>query len=387
MNTSENKEAKVLQVAIEDIMPNRAQPRLVFDDQSLQELAESIKQHGIIQPLVLRKNSDKYEIIAGERRYRAAKIAGLASVPAIISNMSDSQSAEVAIVENIQRKDLTAIEEARSYKTILDTENISQEDLAKRLGVSQSAISNKLRLLSLDNEVQNAVLENKISERHARSLLKLNSKEDQKTLLKKIIDERLTVKQLEGEIKKLIGDVPLVKNELNIEEIKANSQDINPFQAITSELNKNEENPEEKKFFNFLEESAVNMDVPEEKPIANPTLEPPTIKDVQDTLLKSQDEVEREANGSFGQIFDFIKDVPAEEEKRENPAESPVESLDAFEQQDNIELLDEIGVMLSNNEESNEVKSIRNALVGKSYTISETKENNKRIIRVELDEN
>ena len=201
MNTQ--MEEQILQVPIEDILPNRFQPRLAFDDASLQDLAASIKQHGIIQPLILRRKNDKYEIIAGERRYKAARMAGLVSVPAIISNLSDAASAEVAIVENVQRKDLTAIEEAKSYQAILDKGYMTQEELAKKMGLSQSAISNKLRLLTLDESVQNAVLKNQISERHARSLLKVKDKNMQKVLLDKIINERLTVRQLEKEIKKV----------------------------------------------------------------------------------------------------------------------------------------------------------------------------------------
>ena len=134
-------EEQILQVPIEDILPNRFQPRLAFDDASLQDLAASIKQHGIIQPLILRRKNDKYEIIAGERRYKAARMAGLVSVPAIISNLSDAASAEVAIVENVQRKDLTAIEEAKSYQAILDKGYMTQEELAKKCGVSRQTVN------------------------------------------------------------------------------------------------------------------------------------------------------------------------------------------------------------------------------------------------------
>ena len=204
MNNTQT-EDKILQVPIEDIIPNRFQPRLSFNDDALTDLAASIKQHGIIQPLVLRRKNDKYEIIAGERRYKAARMAGLLSVPAIISNLSDQDSAEVAIVENVQRKDLTAIEEAKSYQTLLEKGYMTQEELAKKMGLSQSAISNKLRLLTLDESVQQAVIKEQISERHARSLLKIKDPEMQKILLNKIITERLTVKQLEDEIKKING--------------------------------------------------------------------------------------------------------------------------------------------------------------------------------------
>jgi len=196
-------ESQILQVPIEDIIPNRFQPRLSFDDASLADLASSIKQHGIIQPLVLRRKNDKYEIIAGERRFKAAKMAGLVSVPAVISNLDDNESAEVAIVENIQRKDLTAIEEARSYQALLDKGYMTQDELARKMGLSQSAISNKLRLLTLDEAVQEAILAEKISERHARTLLKVPSHEKQRELLNKVINERLTVKQLEDEIKNI----------------------------------------------------------------------------------------------------------------------------------------------------------------------------------------
>ena len=172
MNNSENNITNaIIEVSVEDIIPNRFQPRLAFDEKALKDLAESIKIHGIIQPLVLRRLNDKFEIIAGERRYKAACMAGLTKVPAIIKEIDDNKSAEIAVVENLQRKNLTAIEEAQSYKKILDKGYITQEELAARMGVSQPTIANKLRLLNLSQEVQDALLGNKISERHARSLL------------------------------------------------------------------------------------------------------------------------------------------------------------------------------------------------------------------------
>ena len=217
-------ENQVVQVNIDDIIPNRFQPRIAFDEKGLNELAASIKEHGIIQPLVLRKLGKKYEIIAGERRYKASTMAGLQTVPAVISNIDDNKSAEVALVENIQRRDLTPIEEARSYKNLLDKGYLTQEQLAKKMGLSQSAISNKLRLLNLDDSVQQALLDNKISERHARSLLTL--------FLNRILNERLTVRQLDQEIKKSLEDsnttdVPLVDLTPNIEEVKQTAEDIN----------------------------------------------------------------------------------------------------------------------------------------------------------------
>lgn len=193
MNTNN----QIVQVKIEDIVPNRYQPRLKFNDQDLSDLASSIKQYGIIQPLTLRPFDTKFEIIAGERRYRAAKLLGMQTVPAIIMNINDQTSAEIALVENIQRKDLNAIEEAKAYQKILELENITQEELAKRIGKSPTTISNKIRLLELSDEVQNAVLDNKISERHARVILRLNNFESQKEVLQKIISEKLTVKLTE----------------------------------------------------------------------------------------------------------------------------------------------------------------------------------------------
>ena len=299
MNNTEM-EKTILQVPIEDIIPNRFQPRLSFDDTSLNDLALSIKQHGIIQPLVLRRKNDKYEIIAGERRFKAAKLAGLASVPAVISNLDDNASAEVAIVENIQRKDLTAIEEAKSFQALLDKGYMTQDELARKMGLSQSAISNKLRLLTLDESVQDAILSEKISERHARTLLKVPSHEKQKELLNKIINERLTVKQLEDEIKNMeltpnneinVTSKPIApKEEMlsdnnnnnnlgSIEDIYSNAMDIKDI--IGNEQRPEELQPVEKvtpdaffsnpekmpnKFFNFLEDSAANMDTNEKIP-------------------------------------------------------------------------------------------------------------------------
>ena len=199
-----NNESKILNVSIDKIIPNRFRPRLIFDEKSLNELSESIKEHGIIQPLIVRPLNDKYEIIAGERRYKAATMAGLTTVPILVTNLNDSKSAEVAIVENIQRKNLNPIEEAKSYKRILDRKFKTQEELSKVLGINQSTISNKLRLLTLTKDVQEALSKDKISERHARSLLKVQNESKQIELLTKTINNKLTVKDLDEEIKKLL---------------------------------------------------------------------------------------------------------------------------------------------------------------------------------------
>lgn len=203
-----NRENEIYNIRLDEIIPNRFQPRLEFNEKELDTLAESIKLHGIIQPLVLRRINDKYEIIAGERRYKAAQKAGLQTVPAVIMNIDDKQSAEVAVVENLQRKNLTAIEEAQSYKKILDMGYLTQEQLAERMGVSQPTIANKLRLLSLTIQVKEALLKNQISERHARSLLLLTDANMQINMLNRIIIERLTVRQTDEEIGKLLGKIP-----------------------------------------------------------------------------------------------------------------------------------------------------------------------------------
>lgn len=212
-----NKE--VVMVKLTDIIPNRFQPRLTFDEEALNELANSIREHGIIQPLILRDLGSKYEIIAGERRYKAATLAGLTEVPAIIGAMDDQTSAELALIENIQRKDLSAIEEAKSYKKILDMGNFTQEELAKRMGKAQSTIANKMRLLSLTNEVQVALMNNLISERHARCLLQIKDEDKQKEVLNKIISERMNVRDTDTYIKNLLGisnDIPKESEQENI---------------------------------------------------------------------------------------------------------------------------------------------------------------------------
>ncbi len=208
-----NNENEVVQLYLDDIIPNRFQPREVFDDQALKELAISIREHGVIQPILVRKFGDKYEIIAGERRYKASTMAGLTKIPAIVKNLDDKESSKVALIENLQRRDLTPIEEARTYQKILDLDEMTQEDLAKTMGKSQSAVSNKLRLLSLPDEIQEALLKEKISERHARSLLNVEDKNQQINLLKDIIDNRMSVRDLDIKIKKMLGNDDTTKDE------------------------------------------------------------------------------------------------------------------------------------------------------------------------------
>ncbi|MBE6153370.1 MAG: ParB/RepB/Spo0J family partition protein [Firmicutes bacterium] len=231
---------EVQKISVDKIIPNRFQPRKNFDEEALDELADSIRQHGIIQPLVLRKLGDSYEIIAGERRYKAAQKVSLKEVPAIVMELDDTSSAEIALVENIQRKDLTAIEEAKSYEKILELGQINQEELAKRVGRNQSTVSNKLRLLNLSEEAQQALLDNRISERHARSLLRLKDNVQQNEMLNKIIENRMTVRETDKEIKNLLGENQI--DQFEIEEIididsdipAVSDNQVNPFDEIKS---------------------------------------------------------------------------------------------------------------------------------------------------------
>lgn len=200
---SEEKD-EVVQLYLDDIIPNRFQPREIFDERALKELAVSIKEHGVIQPIIVRSVANgKYEIIAGERRYKASALAGLTKIPAIVRNLDDKESSKVALLENLQRKNLNPIEEARTYQKILEIDQMTQEELAKTMGKSQSAVANKLRLLSLPEEVQKALLKEQISERHARALINIPDAKKQKEMLKKIIDNKMSVRSVEEEIKKM----------------------------------------------------------------------------------------------------------------------------------------------------------------------------------------
>lgn len=202
---------QVKQIAIEDIVPNRFQPRTVFDEERIDELAQTIKTHGVIQPIVVRKQEDKYEIIAGERRWRAVRSLGWKTIPAIVKELNDSQTASIALIENLQREGLTAIEEAIAYKKLIDIHGLTQESLAQRLGKGQSTIANKLRLLHLPEPVQQAILNRSITERHARALLVLKDEEKQLKLLNEIIEKGLNVKQTEERTKQMLEERPNTK--------------------------------------------------------------------------------------------------------------------------------------------------------------------------------
>ncbi|GEK35078.1 nucleoid occlusion protein [Kurthia sibirica] len=216
---------QVVNIPMEKIQPNRYQPRTIFDDSKIEELARTIHTHGIIQPIVVRLKEDgQYEIIAGERRYRAMKSLMWVEAPVIIRNLSDKETASVALIENLQREELTAIEEAQAFQQLLELHELTQEALAQRLGKGQSTVANKLRLLKLPEAVQLAILDRKISERHARALVPVKNEERQLQLLAESIEQDYNVRQLEQRIADMIN--PAEKPKKPRAKRKAVSKDI-----------------------------------------------------------------------------------------------------------------------------------------------------------------
>lgn len=185
------------------IEPNRAQPRTRFDEDALQELADSIKQYGIIEPIVVQKRDNHYEIIAGERRWRAARIAGLKEVPVVIKEYSEDEIFTIALIENIQREDLNPIEEAVAYQKLIQELKLKQDEVAEKVSKSRTAITNSMRLLKLDQRVQQMLIDEMISEGHGRALLPITDPEEQFTLAMKVFDEKLSVRETEKMIKKI----------------------------------------------------------------------------------------------------------------------------------------------------------------------------------------
>lgn len=195
-------------VSLKELRPNPYQPRKQFNDQSLEELAQSIKEHGIIQPLVVRKSIKGYDIVVGERRYRAAKKAGLTKAPVVIKEFSDKEMMQIALIENLQRENLNPIEEATAYKKLMSGLNITQEELAKKLGKSRPHVANHLRLLQLNQSIQNLIEDGKLSMGHGRALVGLKNKKHLTPLVDKIIKEQMNVRQLESLIQRLNHHVP-----------------------------------------------------------------------------------------------------------------------------------------------------------------------------------
>ena len=193
---------EILKINVNDIIPNTYQPRRFFDEVALIELSQSIKEHGIIQPLTVRRRGDIYELVAGERRLRAAKLASLGEVPCTLVDITDTQSAQIALLENLQREDLNYIEEAEAYYNLMNDHNFTQEEIASKMGKKQSTVANKLRLLKLSPQVRSLCLENSLTERHARALLSVTDEKLQLKIIEKVIKNGLNVKKTEELINK-----------------------------------------------------------------------------------------------------------------------------------------------------------------------------------------
>lgn len=379
---------KVIELDIQDVLPNRFQPRIKFNEDAITELSKSIKEHGVIQPIVVRPIGDKFEIIAGERRYKASCMAGLKTIPAIITDLNDKDSAEVALIENVQRENLTPIEEAISYKKILDMGYITQDALASKLGKTQSTVANKLRLLNLDDEVQEALLNEKISERHARSLLKLQDKEQQRQLLNKIISERLTVRRADEEIDRILNGENMnetiteeKQEDINTQEAPKefkffNISSIEQDKPQTEEIEEKEPNNEEteikpSKFFNILDEEEEKPKVEEQtvdfnRIFMNPIEEP--INTNNNALLEELNEIENSINNS-----NTIEPI----DKKTNKEESFEEKEESLEQQaennedDDLDFIEEF-----EDEEEIKTNTQEEQKEDKAIIIPETKINN-----------
>ena len=191
------KTEEIVEIPINELRPNPYQPRTVFDEDALNELAESIKENGVFQPIIVKKSIKGYDVIAGDRRLRASKIAGLKTIPAIIRQLSDEKMAEIALLENLQRENLNSLEEAKAYKSLIDKLHLTQEELAKKVSKSRSHITNMLGLLRLPNEVQDMVMDNKITMGHARALSKIDDEEEVIKMANEVVDSKLTVRDIE----------------------------------------------------------------------------------------------------------------------------------------------------------------------------------------------
>lgn len=228
-------------ISIDKIFPNTYQPRRFFNEEALQELSQSIIEHGIIQPITVRKRGEKFELVAGERRWRAARMANLETVPCNIIEITDTQSAEIALLENLQREDLNFIEEAEAYYNLINDHKFTQDELAKRMGKKQSTIANKLRLLKLSENVRSLCVNNKLTERHARALLSLPNEELQLKVVEKIIKNSLNVKATEeavnNELLKLAGEELNNKKNKNVKSVFPAKMYVNTIRQVFDKFN------------------------------------------------------------------------------------------------------------------------------------------------------
>ncbi|MDE6318653.1 MAG: ParB/RepB/Spo0J family partition protein [Lachnospiraceae bacterium] len=213
-------------VKITKVEPNREQPRKNFDEDALQELADSIKQYGIVEPLIVQDRKTHYEIIAGERRWRAAKLAGLKEVPVIVRNYTEQEIVEISLIENIQREDLNPIEEAQAYKRLLTEFNLKQDEVAERVSKSRTAVTNSMRLLKLCDEVQQMIIDDMITTGHARALISIEDTEQQYTIAQKVFDEKLSVRDVEKLVKNLNKPEKTKKEPITDKALEAVYQDL-----------------------------------------------------------------------------------------------------------------------------------------------------------------
>ena len=200
-----NPKDKVFMVKLSQVEPNRKQPRKQFDEDALLELAESIKQFGVLQPLLVQKKDDYYEIIAGERRWRASKLAGVKEIPVIVKNFSEQEAVEISLIENIQRENLNPIEEAAAYKRLMEEFHLKQDTIAERVAKSRTAVTNSMRLLKLDERVQQMLIDEMLTTGHARALLSIENKELQYSTAVKVFDEKLSVRETEKLVKEVLN--------------------------------------------------------------------------------------------------------------------------------------------------------------------------------------
>lgn len=256
---------EIVNIRVDKIFPNTYQPRKFFNEEALLELSQSIKEYGIIQPITVRKIGENFELVAGERRWRAARIANLELVPCNVIEITDTESAEIALLENLQREDLNFIEEAEAYFNLINDHKFTQDELAKRMGKKQSTIANKLRLLKLTDKVRKLCVENKLTERHTRALLSLPSEELQLKIIKKIVKDSLNVKKTEElinkELLKLAGEQLKKDNNKKIKSVFPAKLYVNTIKQVFDKFNI----PAEYKLKDSEESIQITVSIPKPK--------------------------------------------------------------------------------------------------------------------------
>ncbi|MDV4150820.1 nucleoid occlusion protein [Clostridium sp. AL.422] len=253
---------EISNISVDRIFPNTYQPRRIFNEEALEELSQSIKEHGIIQPITVRKMGESFELVAGERRWRAARMADIGFVPCNIIEITDTESAEIALLENLQREDLNFIEEAEAYFNLINDHRFTQDELAKRMGKKQSTIANKLRILKLSSNVREACLENKLTERHARALLSLPNEELQLNVVEKIVKNSLNVKATEElinkELLKIAGEELNNKDKKRVKSVFPAKLYVNTIRQVFDKFNI----PAEYKFKDDEEFIQITVSIP-----------------------------------------------------------------------------------------------------------------------------